>query len=1034
MDLQEWKESGLQLIKALRLRGEEKAFRRLLSNLYPDEAHFIYELLQNAEDAKAEYCLFKLNQTALEFEHNGSRLFSENDVRAITSFGNSTKRDDPTSIGEFGVGFKAVFAYTNTPEIHSGEFHFRIHDLVVPDTDGVKRTSGDDTRFVFPFNHPTKRPVSAVSETERALRALGDNTLLFLNHIRKIEYRLPDKTLGILERIDHDGGHIEIRARHPGGQDKVSHWLRFQKDVEVIDEDGKAKTCRIAIAYSLVEEEFRKRHSRWKIVPLNHGQVSIYFPADSVDSRLRFHLHAPFASTVARDSVRKCEANNQLRDRIAELMVESLTAIRDEGMLTVGFLAVLPNPNDGLSEFFEPIREEVVRAFIDNPLTPTKSGTHARATSLYRGPARISEVIDDDDLSLLTNFDPPLWAANPRQQNQREDHFLDSLEIENWGWSELTSALSALDDDDREPIEDWISQKDDAWVMRFYALLGEACDVHHESLDAQGIRIVRVGSGQGHEHVLPQEAFLLPEQGTTPHLNILFVKPTVYSTGRSEAQKKFAVSFLEHIGVRPFDAKRVIELSLERYRIPGDYLKLTEQVGDEHYRDLKQFIDYWKKTPGDAEIFRKYRFLLGVDNEGNLKWYTPLRLCLDHPYEETSLAGLSNIHRKHVVWGGYKEKLSASLTNDFIAFMKSIGVMHKLRVVRVSTHYNPRAEELIQDYLRGARETKSRSDDDYTITFIEEYISAKSVLASRLLWNALIGAAPKVATARFRTNQKYDIRTAESQLVSALRKHAWIPGKTGDFFKPEEITQADLRTDFPYDDRNGLLTAIGFGEQAKKQSVKYQAKNDAAKEIGFHSAEEAEEIAKLVHEMGITPEKLRSLASQHQRVSQPEESVQNPERRHKGLLERRDNAPTKESVTRERTIQPGAKLEILEAKAYLRARYTNPEGHLVCQCCQSKMPFKVREFDYFEAVQCVRGLDHHFRENRLALCPTCAAMYQHARETDDAEIRRSIIKHDALDTVAFIEIPISLAGRQFLLHFVGTHWFDLKTILTGTAN
>ncbi|HFO1353160.1 TPA: hypothetical protein ACHIU6_002222, partial [Pseudomonas aeruginosa] len=526
--LEELRQKRLKWIEANRENNFEEGIKRLLTDLYPDNAHFIYELLQNAEDPRASIVRFTLTGDAVEFEHDGERLFDLRDVESITSIGASTKRDDPTSIGKFGVGFKAVFAYTHTPEIHSGEFHFRIRDLVLPETDRVNKPNmGDrETRFTFPFDHPTKRPAQASAEVERALRALGDNTLLFLTHIRTIEYLLPDGSLGSLERVDHEGGRIEIRARHPGGKDTVSHWLRFQKDVEVIDEDGKTKTCRIAIAYSLVEEEdSRKRHPGWKIVPLDHGQVSIYFPAEKETSNLRFHIHAPFASTVARDSVRDCEANRQLRDCIADLVVESLTNIRDRRMLTMGFLAVLPNQMDNLSSFYEPIREAAVRAFRDEPHTPTKSGTHAPATALYRGPARISEVLNDDDLSLLTNHEPPLWAANPPQQNQREDRFLDSLKIDSWGWSELTSALSALDDDERESIEDWISQKDDAWVMRFYALLGEACDAHYESVDAEGLRIVRVGAGQGHEHVLPQEAFLLPEQETTPPRDIRFVKP-----------------------------------------------------------------------------------------------------------------------------------------------------------------------------------------------------------------------------------------------------------------------------------------------------------------------------------------------------------------------------------------------------------------------------------------------------------------------------------------------------------------------------
>ena len=377
MSLEKLREEGLRWVEANR-SDRFSGVTKLLTDLYPDNAHFIYELLQNAEDARdksvpdssgASVVRFTLSDNALEFEHNGEGLFTLDDVGRITGIGDSAKRDDPTSIGKFGIGFKAVFAYTNTPEIHSGEFHFRIHDLVVPETAGVTRPSMNEreTRFIFPFDNPKKPPKQAVAEIEQGLRALGDNTLLFLTHIRKIEYLLPDGSFGSLQRIDHEGGRIEIRASQPSGNVAVSHWLRFQKDVEVMDEeDGKLKICRIAIAYNLLEDDKKKRLPAWKIVPLDRGQVSIYFPAEKEPASLRFHLHAPFASTVARDSVRNCEANRQLRDHLAALVVESLIAIRDRGMLNIGFLAVLPNPSDNLigsAPFYEPIREAIVRAF-----------------------------------------------------------------------------------------------------------------------------------------------------------------------------------------------------------------------------------------------------------------------------------------------------------------------------------------------------------------------------------------------------------------------------------------------------------------------------------------------------------------------------------------------------------------------------------------------------------------------------------------------------------------------------------------------
>ena len=160
--------------------------RKTLTDLYPDKAHFIYELMQNAEDASASEITFNLDSGKLIIEHNGSRLFNEKDVRSITDIGDSSKSNDNTSIGKFGVGFKAVFSYTNTPIVYSDDFSFRIRDLIVPEQVEQINDKKGKTIFEFPFNNPKKLAALAVSEIDKGLCALGDNTLLFLSHIRKI--------------------------------------------------------------------------------------------------------------------------------------------------------------------------------------------------------------------------------------------------------------------------------------------------------------------------------------------------------------------------------------------------------------------------------------------------------------------------------------------------------------------------------------------------------------------------------------------------------------------------------------------------------------------------------------------------------------------------------------------------------------------------------------------------------------------------------------------------------------------------------
>ena len=165
--LSEMRKNGL---RALIENGWFEGFKRLLTDLYPDNAHFIYELLQNAEDARASKVHFGLNADKLEFEHNGDKLFEIEDVESITNIGSSTKTDDPTNIGEFGIGFKAVFAYTNTPEIESRKISLRafatwlfpIRRACLQGALGAQRT-----RFVFPFDNPKKPPENAVAEIKK---------------------------------------------------------------------------------------------------------------------------------------------------------------------------------------------------------------------------------------------------------------------------------------------------------------------------------------------------------------------------------------------------------------------------------------------------------------------------------------------------------------------------------------------------------------------------------------------------------------------------------------------------------------------------------------------------------------------------------------------------------------------------------------------------------------------------------------------------------------------------------------------------
>ena len=89
---------------------------------------FLIELIQNAEDPSRQATLtasglrstrliIVRTETAIAVLNQGTP-FAEKDIKAITSLGLSTKNPE-TSLGNKGVGFKAVFQVTDSPEIYS---------------------------------------------------------------------------------------------------------------------------------------------------------------------------------------------------------------------------------------------------------------------------------------------------------------------------------------------------------------------------------------------------------------------------------------------------------------------------------------------------------------------------------------------------------------------------------------------------------------------------------------------------------------------------------------------------------------------------------------------------------------------------------------------------------------------------------------------------------------------------------------------------------------------------------------------------
>ena len=908
MSLEELRRKRLRWVEANRENDFEEGIGRLLTDLYPDNAHFIYELLQNAEDAKATEVRFILKEDGVEFEHNGSRLFTLEDVTSITSIGVSTKKDDPTNIGKFGVGFKAVFAYTSTPKIASGQYHFCIRDLVVPEGLSPCDPGEKATRFSFPFDNPQKPPEKARTEIEKNLRQLDESTLLFLNNIRKIEYLLPNSTRGFLERKETDRNQIEILVQHPEDSEPTSiFFLRFEKTVDVNDEKGNPQSCRIAVAFGLEETKEAKK----QIKPLK-DQVCIYFPAEKETSNLRFYLHAPFASTVARDSVRDCAANSELRDYLADLIAESMTAIRDQGLLTVNFLATLPNNRDNLSPFYKPILDRLVQAFQNERLTPMKKGGHTPAQGRFRGPARLSDLIIDNDLAGLLDgeYSPPLWVANPPQRNQREDNFLSSLSIPEWREEDLISALSSTPS---VSLAAWLKSKPDTWHMELYVLLGGfLSDASQRQSNATTTRrnrlsnlpIVRLSD----RTYSKGNACFFPDEDVTCDKTFPRVAKGVYSSGKNETQQKKARDFLEEIGVREVGEAEQIEAILKQ--------RYSEGSMRPRERDMERFIAFVEKEPKQADLFSEHYIFELEDG----KWGQPRIVFLDSPYLDTKLSAYyeslsdDDSERKWALSPKYRD--SGIEPQRLGGFAKKLGAQTKLEPQEQYIPYeHPERNQLVSGGRR-ISSIKYTVNEDYDIQEFDLLFEKSELKKSELIWRVMNELPEDALRASYRPNRRGLLKTVYSSLVWNLRAHGWVPQEQGIegnllFVKPSEAVRDLLPSGFPFDNGAKWLKAVEFGKakrdreeeerQKKEQATQeYQWKSGAAQEVGFSSLEEAQEAKEVLELKREDPEGFKKWEeSRKPKPAFPEKSSRNPERRQKNLP---NNTPTlrKKNTRREK--------------------------------------------------------------------------------------------------------------------------------------
>ena len=1008
-----------------RVLKKHAGIRRIVEDLYPDTAHFIYELLQNAEDTRAPEAAFVLSAGRLVFEHNG-RTFDEADIRAITDIGEGTKAEDDEQIGRFGIGFKAVFAYTETPHIWSPSYAFDISEMVLPSEIPSNPGLGDRTRFEFPFNSGKKPQAQAFSELRDGLEEISDNTLLFLSNIEEIQWRIDGGREGRLLRIPHSDHHIEILREIDGKPTESSHFLRFTQPVDGFEHQHAAIAFELEPLSGDQQSVTRASFARqFRIVPAERGSVAVYFTAAKETSNLRFHLHAPFVPELSRSSIKDTPANEPLFRQLAGLAAQSLSSIRDLGLLDREFLAVLPNSQDEIPAQYTLVRDAIVAAMNERPLTPKHAGGHAPASRLLQAEAGLKDLVDRDDIRFLIDGDddPRDWAIAATLRNSEVDRFLRGLDIEQWGVEQFVETLGDRFSNRRRfcystytwkqgpdrPFLDWMRRKPAEWYRALYALFHQELEDELDRFD--DVCIVRRSDGEygtGSECYFPT-----PETREDP------IHPRVaedtYTGGGTRTEQAGARAFLEGIGVREVGEFQQVEAILERRYADPDSVPSWIT----HESDLRRFIALVEKDRSASSLFEDYFILQRADR----LWSRPGGLYLDAPYLETGLQAyyepLGSESSRAALSDSY---LTFGMPAQLVPFARICGVADRLEIATVSCTHNPE-----KAYLRsapGAVLTQTGIDRDFAILGLDSLFERPTLELSRLVWNAVCDRShdKSILKATFRYNQSNYPHSADSQLVHQLRNAAWVPQRDSEFVRPAEALRDLLPDGFPFDPGWAWLAAIRFGMETERRPEQLRRAQEIAAELGFRDEAALADARRFAE---LAPDTRQRILVEHEGpVDLPTHEPGNRDRRAEAVQKEARQAPERATEKRPRSVSVNRDTTKREkTDPYLQDQYTNADGVTICQACKDRLPFRLADGSYyFEAVEFLPDLKKHHHQNYLALCPNHAAMFMHANASKD-EMK------DRFLALGSSELELTLADQPVAVYFTDTHLADLRVVI-----
>jgi hypothetical protein len=464
-------------------------------SVFSRSAHFILELLQNAEDSGLRNCSssgggeieFTISRERIRVSHNGTP-FVEDDVDAICGV-RSTKKPELGTLGFLGIGFKSVFKVTDCPQVHSGEFHFRFDKTAHTDAANVpwqimpiweevpsEPIEPDRTTFILPF-----RSTELYEQTREELKKLDVHVFLFLKWLKRL--RIVDESNGqsiVVENLGETDGFVSIKKG-----EAVQRFVVCRRTADVPPEVASDPVLlfykrqnvsqrEVVIAFAVDADGNLQSVEDASAL----GSVSSFLPLVEERSGAKFLIQADFLVQPGREAIQyELAWNRWLVKEAVEAAKEAIEKIfkphpewRRQFLLLFSFKAYSGQP--AYDKLFGPCLQTPLLEYLRTAeVMATETGSHVRADLIVNPDEGLRGLLTDADLPLLFPNRKDLRLLDPKIDVKSLPHEIQqSVTVVELGQAARNKSL----------LESKVEQPD--WFRRLFQAMAETHKAFKETM------------------------------------------------------------------------------------------------------------------------------------------------------------------------------------------------------------------------------------------------------------------------------------------------------------------------------------------------------------------------------------------------------------------------------------------------------------------------------------------------------------------------------------------------------------------------